>query len=189
MNWLSYQRFRTSNLTPNAFVTIVGTQRQSVKEIIRSHEPKYSKVLVLDALDTLGILTNTNDCFTMYSPAFFDVLSQLPSHSAVVIDFTLLPKEVLPQFQELSEKRNDMNLTFFVMFSQPYMIPFWVAEQTDFAILYRVNGNDHVFLMFGHFFPDMSEFAYALEQYAKFYECLVIDNTRKKAWWYRPYNI
>lgn len=188
MNWLSYQRFHTSHLIPHAFITVIGTQRQSVKEIIRTHEPRFQKILMLDSLDP------PQPCdpafyFQSYCSAFTERLQELPTNSAVIIDYSILPKERVSELEEWLLTRKERGLTFFVIFPQTYMVPFWVSDQTDYAILHRITGGDQAYRLFGQFFPDIQEFIYAIEQYAKFYESLVIDNVKQKAWWFRPYNI
>ncbi len=195
MNWLSYQRLHISKIAPHSFITMVGTQRQSLKEIIRGYEPRFERVLVLDSVDPTGILTaspvqhDASFYSSSFTNEFFSKCNELPQNSLVVVEFSLLPTEAQPVLREWLTKRRDLGLTFFIMFPQTYSVPLWVAEETEYVMLHRVTGNEQAYRLFGTFFPDILEFCYAIEQYAKFYECLVIDNILQKAWWFRPYHL
>lgn len=191
MNWLSYSRIDMKTLIPYSSMIIVGSQRQSIRDTIRCIEPPIQRTLILDNMDYHGTYIHTHnpleDLYAHYHPSFLQKIQNLPPDSMIVMDISLLPRDFVQNHLPLIlSQRKERKWTIALIFSQMLSIPSWIAQSCDYAFLHRVTSNDQAFRLFGRFFPDMQEFLYGVEQYAKYYEALVIDHIHQRAHWYRP---
>lgn len=188
MNWLSYQRLDIRIINPGSLILLIGSQRQSIRDFLRSHEADVEKTLILDNIDYHGsyMHSSTINMFSTFYGAFLQNMTDLPNNSMIVLDASLIPVAFYPQLQEMLTNRKNKNHTIFLIFGQASMIGTWLADMADYSFIHRITSNDQAFRLFGRFFPDMHEFVYGVETYAKYYEALVIDNVNKRALWYRP---
>jgi hypothetical protein len=192
MNWLSYQRLDVKSIEPYSNIIIVGSQRQSIRDIIRCIEPSPQRCLILDNLDYHGTYLHDYDPHDMcahFHPAFLQRIASLPPNSILVLDMSLFPKDAYQHITDIIHMRQQQKITLILLYSQTYMIPPNIADSADYAFLHRITSHDQAFRLFGRFFPDIQEFLYAIEQYAKYYEALFIDNKQQKALWYRPSHV
>ncbi len=190
MNWLSYPRIDMKTIPPYSSMIMVGSQRQGIRDAIRCIDPPIQRTLILDNIDYHGSYSHpydTHDMYAHFHHAFLQQINTLPPDSLIVMDTSLLPRDFLqgPLLQLLTE-RHARKYTLILIFAQIFSIPPNIAQNIDYAFLHRVSSNDIAFQLFGRFFPDMQEFLYGVEQYAKYYEALVIDNLHQRALWYRP---